>query len=394
MKTTSSRRGVACSGPSRSTAIGLAAFALLAVGCDRPNPGPPAESNRPAPRPTAEVEVPPPAPAPADAPAPGHAWGVVTPLAENVVVISTRHTGLAKGLTRKVGEKVGAGDVLAEIDSVEVAQALWQLRQQEVQFHEIRWQAVQAESRLERAKLNAEAKDAEAGIAEDAMLALRDAETPESSPELRQVRMQAIELRQQVRVLIQEVEDGRREVAVLKERTDAIVRSAEALRASIGPHVAPVGTQGRWGADVDRPSIVRLSTPVAGVVIDRFVDEGAGVQAGAPIVRVADLSTVRIVLEAGEAGLPLDALDGKEVEIRLKAGGEVFGRARASVRSELSEEGGAIRRLNLEIANPEARLIYAARVDVDLKPLDPKPADAKPVDSEPAQTPPKPAGEN
>lgn len=377
-------------------AVGLAGFALLAGGCDRPNPGPPADSGKPARASASEVEIvpAPPAPPAADAPAPGHAWGVVAPLAENVVVISTRHAGLAKGLTRKVGERVSAGDVLAEIDSVEVAQALWQLRQQEVQFHEIRWQVVQAESRLERAKLNAEAKDAVADIAEDAMLALRYAETPESSPELRQVRMQAIELRQHVRVLIQEVEDGRREVAVLKERTDAIVRSAEALRASIGPHVAPVGTQGRWGADVDRPSIVRLSTPVAGVVIDRFVDEGAGVQAGAPIVRVADLSTVRIVLEAGEAELPLDALDGKEVEIRLKVGGEVFGRARASVRSELSDEGGAMRRLSLEIANPDARLRYAARVDVDLKPMDPKPVEAKPVDSEPAQTPPKPTGEN
>ncbi len=321
-------------------------------------------------------------------------WAVVGAAPGHVVVISTRHAGIAGGLSIGLGGAVSAGDIVAEVDSPEVGEAIHRLRALEVQFHMVRGEQARLEGRIELLKRGVESAGLEADIAEEAMIALRLEGAPANGRELREVRIQAIVLRQQSRMRLDELEAARRELAAVKDRADALVRAGEALRSAIGPHIEPVGSQGRWAASVERPSIIRLATPRAGVVIDRFVEEGAGVQAGSSLLRIADLS---VVVVTGEFELTLGPevlrqLHGRGAAVRLTPGSEVVARGVLSVRVGPGEEGQGAAQVRMELPGAPA-LKYGARVEVEVLDSAPdSPAD-RPRDRSPDRTPQAPAAE-
>ncbi len=267
-----------------------------------------------------------------------------------------------RGIPHPLGEAVHAGDVVAEIDSPEVGRWVYELRRMEVDYLAARGEIADAEARVEALKADVDAKVVEAEIAEDQVAEFRLKYVPETTRDLTDIRLAAIRLRAEVGDLRAAADVARRDVTQARDRSDALVRAASALRSLIGPHIDPPGSQGRW-AEGDRPSIVRLTAPADGRIVAIPVRVGEGLPAGTGVIRIADLSSVAIVPTAEDEYRLLD-LEGRPVRVLDGTGKEI---ATGSITIEwlAGVEGEGARRVRIVVANAEGSLKLGQRVVIE-----------------------------
>ncbi|MDK2955058.1 MAG: rane fusion protein copper/silver efflux system [Desulfovibrionales bacterium] len=100
-----------------------------------------------------------------------------------------------------------------------------------------------------------------------------------------------------------------------KSRLAVIKESAERTRAAAREKLRLLGLTQRQINDIlkqGKPSDhVTLHAPMAGVVVDKKVDEGVYVKTGSPIYTIADISRVWVMLQAYEADLPWVKMGGE-----------------------------------------------------------------------------------
>ena len=111
---------------------------------------------------------------------------------------------------------------------------------------------------------------------------------------------------------------------------------------------------------------MKVTAPIAGVVVELSVREGMTVMAGAPLFRLNGLSTVWVNAEVPEA-LASHVRPGNPVEARAPAlAGAVF---RGRVSAILPEVNPATRTLKarIELANPTGQLVPGMFANVNFK---------------------------
>lgn len=96
------------------------------------------------------------------------------------------------------------------------------------------------------------------------------------------------------------------------QEVDRVVHEHDAASARLD---AAAASTRRLQAMLDKTVV---TTPIEGTVLQRFVEEGEWVEIGAPVVRIADLSRVRIEAEVDEYDVARIA-PGSQVTVRLEA---------------------------------------------------------------------------
>lgn len=294
--------------------------------------------------------------------------GTVRPLAEFSQDVSSRHDGRLVGLLVAEGDRVNKGDPLAEIDSPGLALRIFELRRLEVEHLGLRGELSEAESRVQRGNLAIVALGAMADMVEEDLARLRGESDDASQPGLLTKRLEAVEMRHRAQLAQADLEQARRDVQNRRDRTAAVLRAAQALRDVIGPQISPLGSQGGWASDADRPSVLRLTAPISGVVQGGEVAVGRGIVAGWPLLRIVDLSIVRVEAEvppglwdrlAGSIGHPA-RLIASAAPAQSEFNGVVTG-----VRPALDEAAGT-GRIFAEFKTADLTLLTGAAVQIEV----------------------------
>jgi membrane fusion protein, heavy metal efflux system len=257
------------------------------------------------------------------------------------------------------GDRVRAGAVLALISSPQIAQMHGKL-------HEAETQRALAERNLERvlrsenrvAVLSAKARldEAEATLKRVRRLIelgagagkdLIAAETGYKTAKAEYDFQSNISLNREVQEARAAVETARVDVSHIRDE----------MR-SLG---APVAEGERHDHDKDT-SLVAVRAPVTGSVIERLINAGAGVEAGKPLFRIGNLSTVWVI-----ANVPESQVGGVRIGTPVEVSGNgVKGTMSARVAyidPQLSEETRTAR-VRMELNNPGERLKAGMFVEV------------------------------
>src|SRR5690606_36255076 len=100
-----------------------------------------------------------------------------------------------------------------------------------------------------------------------------------------------------------------------RRAAEAALRAARQRLSLLG---VPDGELARMEKQDKPTTSVAIRTPFGGTVMERIATEGTYVATGAPLYKIADLSTLWIQLDAYESDLPLLKVD-QEVDIQVEA---------------------------------------------------------------------------
>lgn len=273
-------------------------------------------------------------------------------------------TPLVSGRVERVnvvpGDKVRAGAALAVVSSPEVAEMHGKLHEAEtrlalteqnydrVQLAENRVTVIQAKARLDEAEATLRRTkrliELGAGAGKDLLAAEAAHKTAKADFDY------------QSNISInREVQQARSEVEIARVEVSHLRNSLRTLGAELSESIhikAPHDT-----------SLVALRAPVSGTVTERFINAGAGVEAGKPILTVSNISTVWVIANVPEG--QINALRvGTQAEIRSAAMGPNVVAGRVTYIDTTLNEETRTGRVRVEIANPGERLKVGMFVEV------------------------------
>lgn len=265
-------------------------------------------------------------------------------------------TPLVSGRVERVnvvlGDRVRAGSVLAIISSPEVAEMHGKLREAETRLRlaERTLQRVQrAENRVAVIQAKAKLDEAEATLRRTRRLIelgagagkdLVAAEAAHKSAKAEYDYQNNISVNREVQQAQAEVETARVDVAHLRQSL-----------VTLGDPVAGTGRD-EHRADI---SLVTLRSPVSGMVVERQVNVGAGIQAGAPLFTIANISTVWVIANVPEAQVGSVRM-GTPAEVRSTALGNDAMAGRVNYIDPRLNEETRTARVRIEIPNRDERL--------------------------------------
>jgi membrane fusion protein, heavy metal efflux system len=279
-------------------------------------------------------------------------------------------TPLVAGRVERVnvalGDRVRAGQPLAVIASPQIAQMHGKLHEAETKLSlaERELERVQkAENRAAVLAAKAKLDEAEAGLTRTRRLIelgagagkdLVAAETAYRTAKAEYDFQSNIALNKEIQEARAEVETARVDVAHIRDEMK-----------SLG---APVGTgeHGRHGDAHQRDtSLVVLRAPVSGLVTERLVNAGAGIEAGKPLFTVANISNLWVIANVPEAQVRRLRL-GTAALVRA-AGGEEAVTGRVTYIDPTLNEETRTARVRVETANPGERFKVGSFVEVSFR---------------------------
>ncbi len=157
----------------------------------------------------------------------------------------------------------------------------------------------------------------------------------------------------------QELLQARRLVAGEAEEDAFLARSSDQALTAAREKLRLLGLDAEQVAAIEEAGAVRnrvtIRAPAGGVVVGKHVKEGDYVEAGSPVVTIADLSQVWLELEAYEIDLPALRY-GQQVRIRAEAlPGETLDGRIVFLHPELDTRTRTVR-VRVNVPNPERRL--------------------------------------
>jgi membrane fusion protein, heavy metal efflux system len=269
--------------------------------------------------------------------------------------------GRVERVTVSIGDRVQAGRPLAIISSPQIAQMRARLYEQEtrlaiaerniqrVQQAENRVGVIQAKARLDEAEANVNRTRRLVELGAGAGKDLTAAETAYKSAKAEFDFQSNISLNREVQEANAEVEAAR----------SNIVHAKDELRA-FGAREADVDSGER-----DTSRIIFLA-PSAGVVTERMVNPGSGVDAGKPMFTIADVSTLWIMANVPESQINRLHI-GTSAQIHTAALGSRALSARVSyIDTQLNEETRTAH-VRIEAPNPNELLKVGMFVEVSFQ---------------------------
>jgi cobalt-zinc-cadmium efflux system membrane fusion protein len=256
------------------------------------------------------------------------------------------------------GDRVKAGAILATISSPEIAEMHGKLRESEtrlqlaerkferVQKAENRVGVLQAKARLDEAEATLKRVNRLVELGAGAGKDLIAAETAYKTAKAEYDFQSNISLNR-------EVQEAQAEVA------SAQVDAAH-LRQSLQALGVIVGAEDKHTRNI---SLVDLYAPASGIITERMVNAGTGIQAGATLFTISNISTVWAIANVPENQIHLLSA-GTPAEIRAAAIGPEAINGRVSyIDPRLSEETRTAR-VRVEVANPGERLKTGMFVEI------------------------------
>jgi len=145
---------------------------------------------------------------------------------------------------------------------------------------------------------------------------------------------------------------------------EAEAQTAQAEVGHIRASLAALGSDER----VKGHSISSLSlrAQISGTITERHVNAGAGVQAGAPLFSIADLSTVWVIANVPESQINNMRM-GTAAEVRSPALGQSIARGRITYIDPMLNEETRTARVRLDVANPKEQLRIGTFVEVNFE---------------------------
>ncbi|HEV7767169.1 MAG TPA: efflux RND transporter periplasmic adaptor subunit, partial [Thermoanaerobaculia bacterium] len=113
-------------------------------------------------------------------------------------------------------------------------------------------------------------------------------------------------------------------------------------------------------------SSVALRAPISGTITERHLNAGAGVQAGAPIFSIADLSTVWVIANVPESQINAMRI-GTPAEVRSAALGHSIAKGRITYIDPVLNEQTRTGRVRLDVVNPNQQLKIGTFVEVNFQ---------------------------
>lgn len=113
-------------------------------------------------------------------------------------------------------------------------------------------------------------------------------------------------------------------------------------------------------------SSVAIRAPISGTVTERHVNAGAGVQPGAPLFALADLSTVWVVSNVPESQVNTLHV-GTVARVRSAALGETIAQGRVTYIDPMLNEETRTARVRVEVENPAQKLRIGTFVETDFE---------------------------
>ena len=145
---------------------------------------------------------------------------------------------------------------------------------------------------------------------------------------------------------------------------EAEAQTAQAEVGHIRASLAALGSDER----VKGHSISSLSlrARISGTITERHVNAGAGVQAGAPLFSIADLSTVWVIANVPESQINNMRM-GTAAEVRSPALGQSIAHGRITYIDPMLNEETRTARVRLDVANPNEQLRIGTFVEVNFE---------------------------
>jgi cobalt-zinc-cadmium efflux system membrane fusion protein len=262
-----------------------------------------------------------------------------------------------------LGDRVSAGSVVAVISSPQIAQMHGKLHEAEttlalaernltrVQRAENRVAVLQAKARLDEAEATLRRTrrliELGAGAGKDLIAAETNYKTAKADYDFQS----NISLNRELQEAQAAVETARVDVSHIRDEMRALG--------------APV-PEGERDDHTKNTSLVALRAPVSGVVTERLVNAGAGVEAGKALFTIANLSTVWVIANVPEASIG-NVRVGAAAEIRSAAlGSQAISGSIGYINPQLNEETRTAQ-VRIEVPNAGERIKAGMFVEVGLQ---------------------------
>jgi RND family efflux transporter MFP subunit len=253
--------------------------------------------------------------------------GTVAALPDQHHIIASRTSGQALHIHAQVGQSVKKGDILIEIDSAELARNIFEARRMEVDYQKLLVDVTRTKGRIQQLDLERKTSEESAQLAEGQYERLKSAEQAVSLNVLNASKAAALQARAGAKLKAVELEVTKEEAKALAEQTKALRLSRDALLAvaNVDPsQIEETDSQDNAVLCAEVParlSIVRLRSPIDGVVVDRSISPGQGVEAGQSLMVVADYNRVQVHGELPELLISKLRQD-KPIKVRVRSQSE------------------------------------------------------------------------
>jgi cobalt-zinc-cadmium efflux system membrane fusion protein len=289
--------------------------------------------------------------------------GTVEPNQQKIQQVTPLVSGRVDSVSVVLGDRVKQGAVLAVISSPDVAEIHGKLHEaetrlnlgeqtlQRVQSAENRVGVLQAKARLDEAEANLRRTRRLIELGAAAGKDLTAAETAQATAKADFDYQSNVSLNKEVQEARAEVETTRVEVTHLRN-------SLGALGATVSEGAAERNTHDT--------SLVTLKAPIAGTVIERLVNAGAGIEPGKPLFTIADIANLWVIANVpdGQIG-QLDV--GTPADVRSPELGANTIAGRVAYIDPVLNEQTRTGRVRIEISNPRERLKVGMFVEVNFR---------------------------
>jgi RND family efflux transporter MFP subunit len=286
--------------------------------------------------------------------------GTVEPNPQHTQKATPLVSGRVERVNVAVGDRVGAGTVLAIISSPQIAQMHGKLHESETHLSlaernlarvlkaENRVAVLQAKAKLDEAsatlKRTRRLIEIGAGAGKDLIAAETTFQTAKAEYDFQS----NITLSREVQEAQAAVETARVDVGHIRDEMRALG--------------APV-RENELKDHKDDSSLVRVVAPASGIVTERAVNPGSGVDAGKALFTISNISTVWVIANVPEAQMG-SVREGTPAEIRTAVmGSQVISGRVAYIDPQLNEETRT-GRIRIEAPNPGERLKTGMFVEV------------------------------
>lgn len=286
--------------------------------------------------------------------------GAVEPNPRGTQQVTPLVGGRVEQVNVAVGDRVGAGTVLATIASPQIAQMHGKLHEAQtayelagrnlarVQRAENRAAVLSAKARLDEAEATLRRTRRLVELGAGAGKDLIAAETAYKTAKADYDFQSNISLNRELQEARAAVETTRVDVGHIRDEMRALG--------------APV-PEGGHDDHSRNTSLVTVRAPASGIITERTVNSGAGIEPGKSLFTISNLSTVYVIANVPEAQIGV-LRTGTPAEIRSAALGDVVMRGSVSYIDPQLDEATRTAHARIEVANPGERLRAGMFVEV------------------------------
>lgn len=246
--------------------------------------------------------------------------GTVRALPDRMHMITSAVAGTLTRLSVKIGDRVKRGDVIGEIQSTELARMVNDLHKTEIEYEHSIAEVANMNSSIAQLRNQVASTGTQAKLLEEEVARLQAGGEAVGSNVLSAKRAAAVQARSQVTTLTISLEQATKSVISVEKIKESTAKSIVAMRNIIDIiHAHPPGVDpaSKTRAEGECGGTFPLYAPIDGLVTRREAVLGQGVEAGKPIVAIADYGQVLIEGDLPESMIARFAeTTGQEVRIR------------------------------------------------------------------------------